>query len=89
MKLDPSQIRAGRSRKIELSSSQRDLLIAMKGGVKVHFVSGWDAHAFRSDTMRRCTATIFALKRVGLVEEYKADWRGCVYRPTLQQVETP
>ena len=65
---------------VRLSASQQELLDAMRGGVRVYYMTGMNAHAFRTDTMRHCTSTIDALKRRGLVEAYNSDWRGCVYR---------
>ena len=67
--------------KVKLSAAQQNLLDAMRSGVRVHFVNGLDAHCFRNDTMKCCTATVSALMRMKLVEEFESDWRGCRYRP--------
>ncbi len=70
----------------KLSTAQNELLEAMRSGVRVHYLRGMNSHAFRADTMKSCTATVMALHRMGLVEEYKKDWRGCIYRPVVERV---
>jgi len=66
--------------RVKLSAAQQNLLDAMKNGVQVFFISGLDAHCFRTDTMKSCTAVVAALRRMKLIEEYESDWRGCKYR---------
>ena len=64
-----------------LSKAQQELLTAMmNNGVRVIFMSGLDAYAFRTDTHRRCTTIVEALVKRGLVERYGEDWRGFEYR---------
>jgi hypothetical protein len=72
-------------RQPRLSATQQELLDAMKCGVKVHFMLGMDAHCFRTDTHARCSRTVDALRARGLIEPYKSDWRGCMYRPVQDQ----
>ena len=71
-----------------LSATQRDLLDAINRGVRVHYIFGMNAHAFRADTMKTCTATVAVLSRRGLIERHKEDWRGCMYRPTPNGTST-
>jgi hypothetical protein len=66
--------------RVRLSTTQQNLLDAMRSGVRVHFMSGLNAHCFRTDTHASCTATVAALRRKGLIEAYNIDWRGCMYR---------
>lgn len=49
----------------KLSKAQAELLEAMRRGVRCHYVAGVDAYYFRTDTMRRCTATAFVLRDKG------------------------
>ena len=72
---------------MKLSKAQSELLAAMKAGVRVHYMTGIDAHASREDTGRACTSTIFALERCGLVEAYNESFRGCMYRPVADDLQ--
>jgi hypothetical protein len=58
---------------MKLSKSQAELLGAMQNGVKCYFMRYMGrfnptAYYFRSDTMKRCTATAKALFDKGLLE---------------------
>ena len=58
---------------MKLSKSQAELLEAMQNGVKCYYMRYMGrfnptAYYFRSDTMKRCTATAKALLEKGLVE---------------------
>lgn len=65
---------------MKLSAKQFELLDAMRKGVRVHFMKGVDPYCFRSDTMKKCTATLFALKDRGLVEEVDSKWSSSKFR---------
>ena len=77
----------GKANTMKLSKAQSELLAAMKAGVRVHYLNGAIAPAFREDTFRACTATILALKKRGLVEAYLDSFRGCLYRPVADDLQ--
>ena len=53
----------------KLSRAQASLLDALQRGVIVHWMDGTHAYAFRSDTLKHVTPTVFALQRLGLVDK--------------------
>ena len=66
---------------MKLSKTQSELLEAMRGGVKCRYMPYMgnynpSSYYFRSDTMKRCTATAEALLKKGLVTMIKKDWMG-------------
>ena len=60
----------------KLSKPQQKLLDAMRRGVRVIFIRGYDSYAFRADNHRRCTMTAMALLRAGKIERSNEDFRG-------------
>lgn len=60
----------------KLSKAQQELFDAMGRGVKVHFMGGISSYYFRSDTMRSCSPTAYALLKTGLVEKFDEEWKG-------------
>lgn len=61
-------LRRERCKMKPLSKAQQDLFIAMKRGMIVDYTKGKDEHAFRWDTMKRCTRELAALEKRGYVE---------------------
>lgn len=51
----------------KLSPPMLDLLQAMQRGVGVHWMGGLNSYAWRIDTRRSVTSTVFALEERGLV----------------------
>lgn len=54
------------NKKIKLSKTQRELLLAMQAGVTVYFQGGLDAHYFRGDNYKRCSVAVEKLVDRGL-----------------------
>jgi hypothetical protein len=65
----------------KLSKTQQELLDAINGGVRVHYMPYMgnfnpSAYYFRCDTFKRCTAPARALLEKGLVKKCNEDFRG-------------
>ena len=60
----------------KLTPSQEALYKAMQEGVRVYFMTGIDAHYFRSDRKPLNWKTAAALVDKGWAERVKEDWRG-------------
>lgn len=56
------------TRKKVLSHAQAALIVAMRKGVTVRFMSGLDAYYYRDDTGRKCTQQVIALFDLKLVK---------------------
>ncbi len=70
---------------MKLSKTQQELHEAMLRGVTCHYMpySGRfnpSAYYFRSDTMKKCSKAAAALLKLGLVERFNVDLRGCELR---------
>jgi len=72
----------------KLTPKQTELLEAMRSGVICHFVAGMDGYYFRMDTLKRCTATVVALRARGLLDEFDATGYGR-HSVRLKQEYTP
>lgn len=64
-----------------LTTTQAELLEALKSGVKVHYMAYMgslnpQAYYFRADNYKRCTAAAKALLKRGLAEKYAHDNTG-------------
>jgi hypothetical protein len=65
----------------KLSKTQQELLDAITGGTRVHYMPymgnfNEKAYYFRCDTLKRRTAAARALLEKGLVEKCNTDFRG-------------
>lgn len=63
----------------KLTPAMQNLLDAMRSGVRVHFMSAgrsYEAHYFRSDTMKPCTKQAEALMARGLAKHVTSNEYG-------------
>ena len=65
---------------MKFSKAQKELLDAIRAGVKVHFLTGLNARYFRYDGKPIHFKTADFLLTHGLVEKYNEDWRGWILK---------
>lgn len=65
---------------MKLSKTQQELFDAIVAGEIVYYTGGIEPYCFRQKGMKKCTSTVFALEKKGLLERYNEKWNGHKYR---------